>query len=80
MENGVSDAESTLLDGGLGAKPSFLSDGELNDSPGHRAGNLIGRATNDAEAKEDEGGGWSVRGGRGRRAGVPRGSTACRSG
>ena len=31
MEHGVSDAESTLLDGGLGAESSFL-DGDLDDS------------------------------------------------
>ena len=32
MENSVSDAEFARLDGGLGAEPGFLSDGESDDS------------------------------------------------
>ena len=32
VENGVSDAESALLDGGLGAEPNFPGDGDMDDS------------------------------------------------
>ena len=32
VENGVSDAESALLDAGLGAEPSLRSDGGLDES------------------------------------------------